>query len=369
MTGKASGLVDALDAADDSPLGRENERLRRKLETVTAELRASRSFVKELEGEASQLRTVANFLEQPISQSPTWSKPKKRKRDAAHSATVLTVLSDMHLDEVVNPKELRNVNAYNRQIAEARMERYFESVAWQAKNYINPKAIHWDGVHLMMPGDTVSGNIHDELRETNEASIPATILHWTPRIRDGIKFLADEFGAVHVSATPGNHGRGTHKPRAKGRAQDNADWLIASLIREELANDDRVTFTIPDGTDAMLKVYNQNFLLTHGDQTRGGGGIGGIWPPIMRMVAKKRAAYSAFGESFDMVVMGHWHQLIYAPEFIINGSVKGWDEYAAVMNFLPERAQQAFAVVTPENGITWTAPIFCDDRSDWKKAA
>ena len=59
---------------------------------------------------------------------------------------------------------------------------------------------------------------------------------------------------------------------------------------------------------------------------------------------------------------GHWHQLVQTPSLIINGSLKGVDEYAFINNFSFEQPQQALAVITPERGITIQAPVFCADR-------
>jgi hypothetical protein len=120
--------------------------------------------------------------------------------------------------------------------------------------------------------------------------------------------------------------------------------------------DDRVTFDIPDSADVRFDVYRTRFLLTHGDQTKGGGGIGGIWPPIKRMVQQKRTQYAH--NPFDVLLCGHWHQLVWGGDFVVNGSLKGFDEYALLSRFPPERPQQALFLVTPDNGITFQAPVF-----------
>jgi hypothetical protein len=83
----------------------------------------------------------------------------------------------------------------------------------------------------------------------------------------------------------------------------------------------------------------------------------------MRLAARKRARYDAVGQPFDLMVCGHWHQLVYGPDFIVNGSLKGWDEYAAVSNFSYEVPQQAAWLMVPGHGKTWTAPIFSQDRA------
>ena len=95
---------------------------------------------------------------------------------------------------------------------------------------------------------------------------------------------------------------------------------------------------------------------------RGGGGIGGIWPPIMRLRAQKMQRYMASGGSFNTLWMGHWHQLIQTPGMIVNGSLKGADEYSIIMGYSYEEPQQAFSVIAPDKGIVWQAPVFAMDR-------
>jgi hypothetical protein len=63
--------------------------------------------------------------------------------------------------------------------------------------------------------------------------------------------------------------------------------------------------------------------------------------------------------------MGHWHQYLPTPYLIVNGSTKGYDEYAFINNFQFEPPQQALAIVAPKHGITFHAPVFC--QADRKK--
>jgi predicted phosphodiesterase len=176
--------------------------------------------------------------------------------------------------------------------------------------------------------------------------------------------LADEFGKVHVAAVPGNHGRMTRKPIAKKRAADNLDWLLYSLLLRSLRGDGRVTWTVPKAADAHVNVYNMRFLLTHGDQFRGGSGISGALAPLMLGSHRKTRRQSAAGKPYDVMVMGHWHQNISLPSrgLLVGGCLKGYDEYAYVSNFEPEPPQQSLWITTPEHGITFQAPVFVGDR-------
>jgi hypothetical protein len=290
---------------------------------------------------------------------PKWltAPPKSR---AKHHATPWLMLSDLHLDEVVNPSELHGINAYNRTIAKQRLERVFLGAVNVTKNYWSE--VIYDGVVVILGGDIFAGNIHEELKETNADTLLGSLDYWIDPIADGIHMMADTFGKVHIPVVAGNHGRMTRKPRAKQRARDNFDWFIGRALQRVFRSDPRVTFNIPDAADALVQSYGQTVLVTHGDQTSGGAGIGGIWPPIMRLDARKSQRQAAVNMPYDLMVMGHWHQLVFGPKFIINGSLVGYDEYAMVSNFGYEPPRQALWLMTPEHGITWRAPVLCQDR-------
>jgi hypothetical protein len=82
----------------------------------------------------------------------------------------------------------------------------------------------------------------------------------------------------------------------------------------------------------------------------------------MRLRARKAQRYLTTGENFSTLWLGHWHQYMPSSQLVINGSLKGYDEYAFINNFSFEPPQQALAVVTPTNGITFHAPVFAADR-------
>ena len=326
---------------------RENARLRAHNERLNARI-----------AELETLADLATRLAEANPSPPRWLSPAKPK--SSH-ATLMLLQSDQHYDEVVNPAEMDGLNAYDRDIATLRLERWTRNVVKLARHYLG--GVTYDGVVLMLGGDAFSGVIHDELKETNADVLFGSLLYWLEQQAASLGLLAEEFGKVHVVGVPGNHPRLSRKPRMKLRARDNMDWLFCKLLEREFRTDKRVTFQVPEAADAWFEVYGRGQLLTHGDQVSGGGGIGGIWPPIMRLRARKAQVHMATGKPFDTLWMGHWHQLIPTPALVINGSLKGYDEYAKLNNFAPEPAQQAMAVITPENGITWQAPVFCGERA------
>jgi hypothetical protein len=293
-----------------------------------------------------------------ISEPPTWLvAPKKASK---HRGTPFLLLSDLHLDEVVQPAEVLGMNAYNRKIAEMRLTKTFQGAAKITRDYWT--GITYDGIVVPLMGDLYSGDIHEELTQTNEDTLLGSILHWTDHLAAGISLLADEFGKVHVPVVVGNHSRRTRKPRSKFRARDNFDWFTGQLLAKMFKNDKRVTFDVSESPDTVVNVYGHKVMVTHGDQANGGNGIGGAFMPIMRLDAKKRARSAAVQQPFDLMLLGHWHTLMFAPNFVVNGTTKGYDEYAFTSNFGYEEPSQALFVMTPEHGKTYTAPVFCADR-------
>lgn len=292
------------------------------------------------------------------SEMPKWT--TKAPKAGKHHGTPWLFLSDLHLDEVVAPAEIGGVNAYSRHIAEMRLKATFENAVTVTRQFWT--GITYDGIVCPLGGDLYSGDIHDELTQTNDDTILGSILHWSEQLAAGISLLADEFGKVHVPVVVGNHGRRSPKPRSKFRARDNFDWFTGHLLARMFAADKRVTFDVAESADTFVDSYGRRVCITHGDQATGGAGIGGIWPPLMRLDARKRARANAVNQGYDLLVMGHWHQLVFGPQFIVNGSLKGYDEYAYTSNFSFEPPQQALWLMTPEHGRTWTAPILPQDR-------
>jgi hypothetical protein len=121
-----------------------------------------------------------------------------------------------------------------------------------------------------------------------------------------------------------------------------------------------VTLYIPNGPDANYKIYNHRYLLTHGDQFRGGDGMIGALGPIIRGDHKKRSRNNQVDLGYDTLVIGHFHQLIQMQRVIVNGSLCGYNEYAWNNNFGFEPPKQALWITHPAHGITFQFPVLVD---------
>jgi len=328
---------------------RESQSLRRALETERAE---KHDLLLKLD--------LLNRIQGAELAPPTWLTPKRNVKDRHAIPTLL--LTDTHWDEVVRPEEIDFLNKYDRPIGAMRLKKVAEDFILTCRDRLT--GYDYDGVMLMCGGDMFSGNIHEELKETNVSTLFDAVVYWTPLFEAVIKMLADEFGKVHVIGVVGNHGRLTRKPRAKLRAQDNVDWLLYKLTARYLSGDKRITFTVSDGPDAMVSVYETRYLLTHGDQFRGGTGISGALAPLMLGSARKTRRQSKAGHPYDVMVIGHWHQFLNLATkgLIVGPTLKGYDEYASLGNFDPEPAGSAMWLTLPERGADFVRAIVAQDR-------
>jgi hypothetical protein len=300
---------------------------------------------------------IIGLAEAPIN-PPNWLvKPLKNK----HAPGVPTLFaSDWHHGERVFPKQVNGVNEYNMEIAHLRARRLISGAIDLLNNHmVNP---NYPGIVFAIGGDMVSGGIHEELMATDEMEIMPVVVDLIGVLIWCIDRLVETFGFVFAPCVTGNHGRNTHKIRAKGRNFTSFDWLIYQMLAKHYAGDKRVQFSIPDGSDCLYKIYNHRYLLTHGDQFRGGDGLIGHLGPVFRGNHKKSSRNVQIGLEYDTMLIGHFHTLAMLPRIITNGSLKGYDEYAYSGNFSYEIPQQALWITHPARGITFTMPVQVEEK-------
>lgn len=346
-------VEDALDAADALVLRRHNDRLRTDLAIANRSIRKLGARVDELEELMARFRAV-----RPADQQvPAWLTPKPG-RTKKHRATALLMLSDLHLDEIVDPLAMAGMNAYDREIATRRLERVVDGTVMAATRMVS--GVQWDGIVVALNGDILTGEIHDELARTNEAPTAASVTYWVPRLASALTHLADTFGRVHVPCTDGNHDRTYKKIPAKQRAESSWAWVVYNWLADMVRGDKRISFDIDPSEGRVYPIYDTWFHQIHGDGFRSAGGIGGIYPSMLKYLHRMNDVWASAGKRIDVHLIGHWHQYLTGPNFLVNGSLKGVDEYALHSGFRPEPPRQAFAVVTPERGIVQQMPIYAE---------
>lgn len=284
--------------------------------------------------------------------------------DSDGESVPIIVLTDWHLGERVHPEQSGGY-AYDTFIAEDRVMTAVNSAIALTRRHLS--GLSYPGVICALGGDLVSGGIHPELAESDEMGILQSILAASNLATAAISRLADEFGKVFVPVAVGNHGRFLdRKPRAKGYAHRNADWMIYELITNHFRNDERIHVMNPAAGETAFSVYGIRFLLTHGDRlgAKGGDGIIGAIGPIMRGSTKTFRSIASVGQQVDHMIIGHWHQSIFLPNVTVCGSSKGPDEYAMrILRAPAEDPSQTLIVVNRKRGITFRQALFLRDSA------
>jgi len=189
---------------------------------------------------AEKIRAEIFGLSEHTIQPPEWLTGKKIPGGARGGP--MTIWSDFHYGEVVNPDEVGGVNKFNMKIAKKRFTRLVDTEIDLCMNHMGRAKVAYPGIVECLGGDSIGGDIHEELMATNDRTPHQSVNDLTDMLAGGIEKMASQFGRVFVPCVVGNHGRSTRKPRMKGRVFTNYDWSIYCNLEREFKKDKRADF-------------------------------------------------------------------------------------------------------------------------------
>jgi predicted phosphodiesterase len=270
--------------------------------------------------EARVIEAIGAHL--PVKQ-PRYAPTPILKPTGKQPHTLVLLWSDMHAAEVVSAEETNGANEYNWEIMLRRHDELRRGVFSFAERF-GPV----ERLVVAALGDGLSGNIHQELAETNEMPLAEATVQLGLDGAEFVESLAEEIPEVHFAGVVGNHPRYTVKMRAKGRF-DNGDWLWMQILKQRLSKHPRITVDVPKAQKHPVMVYDRRLLLMHGDGIRSSM-VGVPWGGIIRHTDRLRNQYTQMGMPVDHFLLGHYHEanVVKNRRIIVNGSVKGVDEYS-----------------------------------------
>jgi hypothetical protein len=226
----------------------------RKIKTVEDQLRDAQEIIRQKNlQEIDFKRTIAALQREDDSaeairqeiwalaahnpEPPTWISGKGGKLGSR--GCPLTVWSDWHHGEVVNPDEVNGINDFNSKVSKARAFRLFDTTVDLAYNHMGRANTEYPGIIVMLGGDMIGGDIHEELLATNDRTPHQSVNDLTDILAAGIEKMASKFGKVYVPSVVGNHGRSTKKMRMKQRVfcTDAATLTLTNDLRWIAAGD------------------------------------------------------------------------------------------------------------------------------------
>ena len=261
--------------------------------------------------------------------------------------------SDWHWAEVVEAAMVNFVIAYELKIARARVRTLVQKIISLAKYH--QVGAKYPGIVVCLGGDMLSGDIHEELSQTNEVAMAPAFVDLFGVLVWALTTLAEEFGRVFVVCVAGNHTRTTTRSTYKDSVHKTWDWLLGTMLERHFANDKRFAFLVPNNSDAHFEVAGHRFLLTHGNNlgVAGGDGIIEALGLIIRGDVKARRQSDSVGLGYETLLLGHWHQSVpIVPRVVVNGCLVGYSEYAKDRLRAPyEPPSQTMLMVHPSVGI------------------
>lgn len=331
------------------------------LNTRETELRALKAKNRTLQRELDKDESVKEYVQKlmfEMSNTQFDTTPKWIEKGKGNNKLIpVLMLTDLHVGEVVKKDELGVDNSYNTEIAHERVNQItddFIRIAGKGLGFYQ-----YDGCVLILGGDNVTGNIHD-LAETNDRTPIQQVTECTDIIAQQINKLKKKFGKLFIPAVTGNHSRLSHRrTKTKGRVHDSLETLIYANLCTMYKHDKDITIVHNEADYVRFSLNGRRFRLEHGDNFKGGGGIGGIHVPIMRGIAKKSKTAVATGQAFDTVIIGHFHQHFISNNLIIGASPKGYDEYSKMMGFEYEIAGATMFCINAHGDIIFGTNIKC----------
>ena len=269
----------------------------------------------------------------PVTALPQQYEPPVQGKKSGSPITAVMQISDSHMGSMQMADEIEGFNEYNPEICERRSLEYVK------------RFLDWVGMHrsaytlnecaVLVTGDLISGDIHDELKITNAFPTPVQVVKVAELLTKQIALLAPHFHQVTVHfLVEDNHARLTKKPQMKEAGYNSLNYVVGKMVEAYLAKHSNVEFKLYPQFEKVVTVSGRQYLISHGHKIVGWMGI--PWYGIERRVSKESMARMqiimndlnmAKQIGFHKYIFGHWHTPFESPLYACCGSIQGCDAY------------------------------------------
>ncbi|HNU76548.1 MAG TPA: hypothetical protein PKL88_02445 [bacterium] len=269
-----------------------------------------------------------------------------------NEATMVVQWSDWHIDEVITFSQTNGLNSFNAEIAKKRAEQLFRATVRFIE--IFRKDIIVNNLVIQLGGDFISGNINDELKENNSCGVMSAAINATNLIASGLEYINNNVKDLQITCVcnAGNHSRITHKQMVSTEFDNSVETFMYFILQDKFPN---IKFFIDDSYFKYLDIYGYVCRFHHGHSINYGGGIGGVFIPIYKKISQWNKGKSA---NYDFI--DHFHQSKDGGNFLLNGSLIGYNAYAIKIGADFEKPKQNVCLIDKKRGKTIVAPIILD---------
>lgn len=340
------------DAAVDEAEAPEQEEGPSREEILEQELREAQAALRKQSKDNVLEERIVERLRDHIPHAKTsYRAPVISEKDEYDEHEFVALFSDTHAGETVELESTLGMNEYGWDIMLERMAKFQKSVISYQRNRPYPIRTLW----VAELGDMFSGDIHEELRITNDRIVDEAVVDFSYDVAEWLQAFKPYFERINVVGVPGNHPRRDKKPMAKLN-HANADWLHYNFTAALLRDDPQFTFTFPRSHYADAYICGRHHMLfMHGDGIRTT--MPGVpWGGVVRRITTLQGQFNKAGQPIHYVGMGHFHTTNAIEgvgiKTFVNGSVKGLDEYSMQAFGHGQDPAQLLLTFHPEHGVT-----------------
>lgn len=242
--------------------------------------------------------------------------------------TMIIPLNDLHCGYTIDSI----FGEYNEKILKQRLEKYLSEIEKIQSEHHCEKAIVLGG------GDLISGNIHAEIKRSNNINIIEQIITVSEYISKILADLSTIFKSVSFLSVSGNHSRiDKYKDSIKEeRLDDIVEWYLKARLQN--LNIEFDNYINADATMKFFDVYDKSYILIHGDYDTYNNNL------ILQKFANK---------PITAIFSGHYHHNEVVTKdgikFIMSGSFVGIDNFTIQKRIISQPEQ--LITIVDENGI------------------
>lgn len=348
---KTSGKTPAAALTPALQLDLEKEKIKAKQTSEKEQLKLATERIIDLESKLESVLSIGQRTPQITIITP------KEPSGSSESVAAL-IASDWHIEENVEAAAVGFKNEFNLDIAESRAMKFFQG-GFRLFDILR-RDTTIKTIILGLLGDFITNTIHEDFQESNNLLPAEAIYKAECLIVSGIRSLLDNTEPdveLIIVCHSGNHGRMTKKQRGSTEAGNSLEHYMYYHLRDFFRGEPRIKFQIAEGYHSFVHLFDDRYLIRfhHGHAINYGGGVGGITIPVNKAIAQWNIA----DKNVNLDVFGHFHQFIDAGNFVANGSLIGYNDFAVRIKAAYEKPQQAFFLINKKwNAKTMVTPIF-----------
>ena len=279
----------------------------------------------------------------------------KPRKSIKSEATPIWLASDWHVGESVSYGQTNGINRYDLKIAQARAEAFFRN-GLRLTN-LSAHDVTVNTIVLALLGDFITGHLHLDAVENNNLPPVEETLFAQSLIVSGIEYiLKNSDYSLVIPCHSGNHGRTTKFAHFGSENGHSLEFFLYNSIANYFRNEPRVKMMMPEGSHSYVDIYGYRVRFLHGHDVKFGGGVGGITIPLNKAINQWDKARPAY-----LTCLGHFHQRFDGGNFLVNGSLIGYNSFALSIKASAEQPAQSFALIDKKRGKTLLAPILLDE--------